>query len=60
MTYFRDGSLDGYLLCGKSVGDANVNYLTLEVVDTLSCVALVPRDAKGLGAILDALFDEGV
>ena len=60
LTHLGNACVDGNLFGRLRIGDAHINGLGPEVVDTLGRIALVPGDAEGRGPVLEALLDEGI
>lgn len=52
-----DALVNGNLLRGRVVSDANVDEARLEILDAVGGVAGVPGNSEGLGAIGDGIFD---
>ncbi len=52
-----DALVNGNLLCGRVVGDANVDEARLEILDAVGGVASIPGDSEGLGAVGDGVLD---
>ena len=55
-----DALLDGILLGGLVVRDADVDVARLQVLDAVRRIALVPADLEWFGAVGDAVVDVSV